>query len=103
VRRSVRAGIEAAALKKIATSLRTISASYRAKRSLCAKKLLLPPPRDHGRNNGGLLVGVASTQHPEYYHGVVANRPCFICDPAPSGASWIGEYGDPDNAKMAEV
>ncbi len=52
-----------------------------------------------GRSNGGLLVGVAYTQRPELYGAVLMGVP--LADMRRyhlllSGASWVGEYGDPD-------
>ncbi|MET7300739.1 prolyl oligopeptidase family serine peptidase [Embleya sp. NPDC005575] len=56
----------------------------------------------HGGSNGGLLVGVALTQHPEKYRSVVCSAP--LLDMARYerfglGATWAMEYGtacDPD-------
>lgn len=52
-----------------------------------------------GRSNGGLLVGVAMTQHPELYSAVIAGSPLEDMkrySQLLAGASWIDEYGDPD-------
>ncbi len=52
-----------------------------------------------GGSNGGLLMGVALTQHPELYHAIVIQVPLFDMlgyTKLGAGASWIGEYGDPD-------
>ncbi|MGF1454180.1 MAG: prolyl oligopeptidase family protein [Alphaproteobacteria bacterium] len=52
-----------------------------------------------GGSNGGLLVGVAFTQRPDLYHGVVCAVPLLDMlryHLLPPGASWIGEYGDPE-------
>lgn len=57
-----------------------------------------------GGSNGGLLMGVAETQHPEYYHAVIAESALLDMiryTKLPPGASWIGEYGDPDDPAMA--
>ncbi len=53
----------------------------------------------YGGSNGGLLVGVAYTQNPELYGAVVCAVP--LADMLRyhlllAGASWMGEYGDPD-------
>ncbi len=52
-----------------------------------------------GGSNGGLLVGVAFTQHPELYKAVVCLSPLLDMrryNKLLAGASWMGEYGDPD-------
>jgi len=52
-----------------------------------------------GRSNGGLLVGVAMTQRPDLYGGVVMGSPLLDMKRYShllAGASWMGEYGDPD-------
>jgi prolyl oligopeptidase len=51
-----------------------------------------------GGSNGGLLMGVALTQHPELYRAIVIQVPLFDMlnyTHIGAGASWIGEYGDP--------
>jgi prolyl oligopeptidase len=51
-----------------------------------------------GGSNGGLLMGVQLTQHPELYHAVVVAVPLLDMIRYPkiaAGASWVGEYGDP--------
>ncbi len=56
-----------------------------------------------GGSNGGLLVGAAFTQHPELFNAVVCQVPLLDMiryTKLPPGASWIGEYGDPDSADM---
>jgi prolyl oligopeptidase len=55
-----------------------------------------------GRSNGGLLVGVAYTQRPELYGAVLMGVP--LADMKRyhlllAGASWMGEYGNPDVAE----
>ena len=52
-----------------------------------------------GRSNGGLLVGVLMEQRPDLYGAIVMGSP--LADMARythllAGASWAGEYGDPD-------
>ena len=52
-----------------------------------------------GGSNGGLLVGVAYTQHPELYGAVAVRVPLFDMkryNHLLAGASWMAEYGDPD-------
>jgi prolyl oligopeptidase len=51
-----------------------------------------------GGSNGGLLMGVALTQHPELYNAIVIQVPLFDMvgyTHIGAGASWVGEYGDP--------
>ena len=52
-----------------------------------------------GGSNGGLLAGVALTQRPELYKAIIINVPLLDMmryHKLPAGASWIGEYGDPE-------
>ena len=52
-----------------------------------------------GGSNGGLLVGVAFTQRPELYYAVVCQVPLLDMqrfNKLLAGASWMGEYGNPD-------
>jgi prolyl oligopeptidase len=52
-----------------------------------------------GRSNGGLLMGVVMTQHPELYSAIVNGVPLFDMKRLKqigAGASWVGEYGDPE-------
>jgi prolyl oligopeptidase len=49
-----------------------------------------------GGSNGGLLVGVEFTQHPELYHAVDIQVPLLDMlryEQMDAGASWVGEYG----------
>lgn len=53
-----------------------------------------------GGSNGGLLVGAAFTQRPDLFKGVVCSVPLLDMKryhKLLAGASWIGEYGNPDN------
>jgi prolyl oligopeptidase len=58
-----------------------------------------------GGSNGGLLVGVAFTQRPDLYGAVVCQAPLLDMkryDKLFAGASWVGEYGDPDKPEEWE-
>jgi prolyl oligopeptidase len=53
-----------------------------------------------GGSNGGLLVGVAMTQRPDLYNAIVCQVPLLDMKryhTLLAGASWMAEYGDPDN------
>lgn len=53
-----------------------------------------------GGSNGGLLVGAALTQRPDLFNAVVCQVPLLDMrryHTMLAGASWMGEYGDPDN------
>ena len=52
-----------------------------------------------GGSNGGLLMGVALTQHPELYNAILIENPLLDMKRYShllAGASWMAEYGDPD-------
>ncbi|USI74070.1 prolyl oligopeptidase family serine peptidase [Sphingomonas morindae] len=52
-----------------------------------------------GRSNGGLMAGVAMTQRPDLFGAAVIGSPLLDMKRYShllAGASWIGEYGDPD-------
>jgi prolyl oligopeptidase len=52
-----------------------------------------------GRSNGGLLMGAILTQRPELYAAIDCGVPLFDMQrytKLGAGASWIGEYGDPE-------
>ena len=54
-----------------------------------------------GGSQGGLLVGVAFTQRPELFKAVVCQVPLLDMrrfHKLLAGASWMGEYGNPDDA-----
>lgn len=58
-----------------------------------------------GGSNGGLLVGVAFTQRPDLYNAVVCQVPLLDMqryNKLLAGASWMGEYGNPDIAEEWE-
>jgi prolyl oligopeptidase len=53
-----------------------------------------------GGSNGGLLVGAAMTQRPDLYNAVVIQVPLLDMKRYHlllAGASWMAEYGDPDD------
>ena len=55
----------------------------------------------YGRSNGGVLMSVSMTQHPELYGAVVIESPLVDMlryTHLSAGASWAAEYGDPDVA-----
>ncbi|AZP11453.1 prolyl oligopeptidase family serine peptidase [Undibacterium parvum] len=52
-----------------------------------------------GGSNGGLLAGVALTQRPELFNAVVSQVPLLDMqrfNKLLAGASWMGEYGNPE-------
>jgi prolyl oligopeptidase len=52
-----------------------------------------------GRSNGGLLVGNMLTLYPDQFGAIVCGSPLLDMQryhKLPAGASWVGEYGDPD-------
>ncbi|WP_425544895.1 prolyl oligopeptidase family serine peptidase [Colwellia asteriadis] len=54
-----------------------------------------------GGSNGGLLVGAAFTRRPDLYNAVICQVPLLDMkrfNKLLAGASWMGEYGNPDNA-----
>lgn len=54
-----------------------------------------------GGSNGGLLVGVMFTQRPDLFNAVICAVPLLDMmryHKLLAGASWMGEYGDPDDA-----
>ena len=53
----------------------------------------------YGRSNGGVLMSVSMIQHPDYWNAVVIESPLIDMlryNHLSAGASWTGEYGDPD-------
>jgi prolyl oligopeptidase len=76
-------------------------------KDLFARKLTSPRRLGiEGGSNGGLLMGVEFTQHPELWHAVVIQVPLLDMiriSKIAAGASWEGEYGDvnTDPAVMA--
>lgn len=54
----------------------------------------------YGRSNGGLLASVALTQRPDLYGAIIAGVPLTDMKryhKLLAGASWMAEYGNPDN------
>ena len=70
-------------------------------RDLIARKVTDPSHLGiRGGSNGGLLMGVEFTQHPELWHAVVIEVPLLDMmnyETMSAGASWIGEYGSVSN------
>ena len=55
-----------------------------------------------GGSNGGLLVGTVAVQRPDLFGAVVCQVPLLDMVRFPklgAGASWVSEYGDPENAE----
>ncbi len=55
-----------------------------------------------GRSNGGLLTGVMYTQRPDLFGAVISGVPLLDMlryHLLLAGASWVGEYGHPDDAE----
>ncbi len=53
----------------------------------------------YARSNGGILTTVSMTQHPQDFNAVVVESPLIDMldyNRLSAGASWMGEYGDPD-------
>ena len=69
-------------------------------KDLSARKITSPRRLGiYGRSNGGVLTTVSMTQHPELWNAVVVESPLVDMlryHKLSAGASWIGEYGDPD-------
>ena len=67
---------------------------------LFARKITSPRHMGiYGRSNGGILMSVSMTQHPDYWNAVVIESPLIDMlryNKLSAGASWMGEYGDPD-------
>ncbi|MGH8855347.1 MAG: prolyl oligopeptidase family serine peptidase [Telluria sp.] len=66
-----------------------------ARKITCARRLGIM-----GGSNGGLLVGAALTQRPDLFNAAVCQVPLLDMrryHALLAGASWMGEYGDPDD------
>jgi len=68
---------------------------------LIARKITSPPRLGiMGGSNGGLLMGVMLTQRPDLFRAIVCQVPLLDMlrfHKLLAGASWMAEYGDPDN------
>ncbi len=66
-------------------------------RAVIARRITAPARLGiRGGSNGGLLMGVEFTQHPELWHAVVIDVPLLDMlhyETMSAGASWVGEYG----------
>jgi prolyl oligopeptidase len=64
---------------------------------LIARGITSPPHLGiSGGSNGGLLMGVEMTQHPELWNAIVIQLPLLDMlrfEQISAGASWVGEYG----------
>ena len=73
---------------------------YAVAEDLINRKITSPPHLGiEGGSNGGLLVGVAFTQRPDLFNAVVCAAPLLDMkryNKLLAGASWMGEYGNPD-------
>ncbi|GAA5160176.1 MULTISPECIES: prolyl oligopeptidase family serine peptidase [Amycolatopsis] len=59
----------------------------------------------HGGSNGGLLMGVMLTRYPELFGAIVCQVPLLDMRRYHlllAGASWMAEYGDPDDPEQWE-
>ncbi|PCI39577.1 MAG: S9 family peptidase [Elusimicrobia bacterium] len=59
-----------------------------------------------GGSNGGLLMGAVTMQRPDLFNAVVCQVPLLDMmryHKLLAGASWMGEYGNPDDPKMRKV
>ncbi|WP_293903860.1 prolyl oligopeptidase family serine peptidase [Phenylobacterium sp.] len=79
--------------------MRVYNDFFAVSRDLIARRITSPKKLGIvGGSNGGLLMGVALTRHPELYNAIVIQVPLFDMigyDHIGAGSSWIGEYGDP--------
>lgn len=73
---------------------------YAVSEDVISKKITSPKHLGvMGGSNGGLLVGVAFTQRPDLFNAVVCAVPLLDMqryNKLLAGASWMGEYGNPD-------
>jgi len=73
---------------------------YAVTEELIAKKITSPDYLGaFGWSNGGLMAGVVFTQRPDLYKAVVVGAPLLDMkrySKLLAGASWMGEYGNPD-------
>ena len=73
---------------------------------LIAKKITSPAHLGvQGGSNGGLLVGVMFTQRPDLFSAVICQVPLLDMlryHTMLAGASWVGEYGNPEDPEEGE-
>lgn len=73
---------------------------YAVCEDLIVKKITTPKHMGaFGWSNGGLMAGVVSTQRPDLFNAVVIGAPLLDMkrfNKMLAGASWMGEYGNPD-------
>ena len=73
---------------------------------LIARKITTPRHLAiYGGSNGGLLVGAVAVQRPELFRAVLCVVPLLDMkryDKLHAGASWVAEYGNPDDPKEWE-
>lgn len=71
---------------------------------LIARKITSPRHLGiRGGSNGGLLVGAVAVQRPDLFHAVACDVPLLDMmryHKLLAGASWMAEYGDPDDPKL---
>ncbi len=71
-------------------------------RDLVARGITTPEQLGaQGGSNGGLLMGIMLTKYPELFGAIVCQVPLLDMKRYHlllAGASWMAEYGDPDNA-----
>lgn len=76
-------------------------------KDLIARKITSPAHLGiMGGSNGGLLVGTTFTQRPELFGAVVCQVPLLDMlryTKLLAGASWVAEYGDPEDPRAAEA
>lgn len=69
---------------------------------LIARKITSPKRLGiYGRSNGGVLTTVSMTQRPDLFNAVVVESPLIDMlryHKLSAGASWVAEYGNPDDA-----
>ncbi|WII72453.1 prolyl oligopeptidase family serine peptidase [Bdellovibrio sp. 22V] len=75
--------------------------------SLIAKGITSPQHLGiSGRSNGGLLTGATFTTRPDLFNAAIVGVPLLDMlryHKLLAGASWMDEYGDPDDPKMREA
>ena len=73
---------------------------YSVCEKLIADKITTPAHMGaFGWSNGGLMAGVVATQRPDLFNAVIIGAPLLDMKRFShmlAGASWMGEYGDPD-------